>query len=199
MSPAKLHLVRHAQGYHNLTPDNHILLDPALTPFGQEQCASLQLRFPFQKRLTHIVASPIKRTLWTALLSFAPALAANPDLRVIALPEIQETSDLPCDTGSPRAELEREFAGQPVDLSRVEDGWDSKKGRWAPTPQAVGERARVARVWLRELAGEDGEVVVVTHGGLLHMFTQDWSDFEKNCGMQDPNPFPSLPIPWRKQ
>ncbi|EKG11514.1 Histidine phosphatase superfamily clade-1 [Macrophomina phaseolina MS6] len=181
MAPAKIHCVRHAQGFHNLTPDNHTMHDPALTDFGKQQCADLQRAFPHHSRITHVVASPIKRTLWTALLAFGPTLAAK-NLRVIALPEVQETSDLPCDTGSDRAELEREFAGQPVDLSRVEDGWNSKKGRWAPTPEAVAERARVARVWLRELAGEDGEVVVVTHGGLLHTFTQDWSGYDKYGG-----------------
>ncbi|KAK0654296.1 hypothetical protein DIS24_g5352 [Lasiodiplodia hormozganensis] len=181
MAPAHLHCVRHAQGYHNLTIDNHKLPDPALTDLGKQQCADLQRAFPYHDRITHVVASPIKRTLWTALLAFAPAIAAK-NLKVIALPEIQETSDLPCDTGSDRAELEREFAGQPVDLSRVEDGWNSKKGRWAATPEAVAERARVARVFLRELAGEEGEVVVVTHGGLLHTFTQDWSGFGKFCG-----------------
>lgn len=187
MAPAHLHCVRHAQGYHNLTPDNHKLPDPALTDLGKQQCADLQRAFPYHDRITHVVASPIKRTLWTALLAFGPAIAAK-NLKVIALPEIQETSDLPCDTGSDRAELEREFAGQPVDLSRVEDGWNSKKGRWAATPEAVAERARVARVFLRELAGEDGEVVVVTHGGLLHTFTQDWSGFGKYCGMTESRP-----------
>lgn len=181
MAPAKLHCVRHAQGYHNLTPDNHKLHDPALTALGKQQCAELHSAFPHHDRITHVVASPIKRTLWTALLAFGPVLAQK-NLKVIALPEIQETSDLPCDTGSDLAELEREFAGQPVDFSRVEDGWNSKKGKWAPTPAAVAERARQARVWLRELAGEDGEVVVVTHGGLLHTFTQDYSGFDKYCG-----------------
>ncbi|KKY13442.1 putative phosphoglycerate mutase family protein [Diplodia seriata] len=184
MAPAHLHCVRHAQGYHNLTPDNHKLHDPALTDLGKQQCADLQRAFPAHDKITHVVASPIKRTLWTALLAFAPAIERK-NLRVIALPEIQETSDLPCDTGSDRAELEREFAGRwlpQLDLSRVEDGWNSKKGRWAATPDAVAERARRARAFLRELAGDDGEVVVVTHGGLLHTFTQDWSGFDKYCG-----------------
>ncbi|KAK7721939.1 hypothetical protein SLS57_005006 [Botryosphaeria dothidea] len=181
MAPAKLHCVRHAQGFHNLTPDNHTLPDPALTDLGKQQCADLQRAFPHHDRITHVVASPIKRTLWTALLTFGPAIATK-NLKVLALPEIQETSDLPCDTGSDLAELEREFAGQPVDLSRVHEGWNSNKGPWAPTPGAVAERARKARVWLRELAGEDSEVVVVTHGSLLHTFTQDWSDHDKYGG-----------------
>lgn len=101
-------------------------------------------------------------------------------MRVIALPEIQETSDLPCDTGSDIEELRREFKGKPVDLSLVTDGWNSKKGRWAPEADAIIERGREARVWLRERKASN--VVVVTHGGFLHYFTEDWSGCEKFVG-----------------
>lgn len=91
-------------------------------------------------------------------------------MKVIALPELQETSDLPCDTGSDIDILRDEFKDKPVDLGLVEKGWDSKKGRWAATSTAIEKRARTARVWLR--AREEEDIVVVTHGGFLHFLTE---------------------------
>lgn len=194
--PTYIHLVRHAQGFHNLSRENQSLPDPDLTPFGKEQCAHLAQTFPLQPQLTHLVASPLRRTLYTCLLSFAPALngAANtndhltapaPPKQVIALPELQEVSPLPCDVGSAPAALDAEFgpAGQ-VDLRHVGEGWNDKSGAsaFAPMMGRLEARARKARVWLRELGrefeaahpGVDAHIAVVTHGGFLHFLTGDW-------------------------
>ncbi len=46
--------------------------------------------------------------------------------KVRALPNAQETADLPCDTGSPIEILRKEMEGKKVDLGLVEEGWDSK-------------------------------------------------------------------------
>jgi hypothetical protein len=114
-------------------------------------------------------------------------------LKVVALPELQETSDLPCDTGSEPAALaaefgEGKFAGA-VDLRLVKEGWNDKRGKWSPASSAIEARARQGRIWLRNLAegsgsdsGRDVDVVVVTHGGYLHYFTEDCKE----------NPFPIL-------
>lgn len=105
----------------------------------------------------------------------------------MALPEIQETSNLPCDTGSDPAKLNEEFgeAGK-VDLSLVKDGWNDKQGRWAAEASAIEKRAKDARIWLREMAskseGEEVHIAIVTHGGFLHYFTEDWSESEKFVG-----------------
>ncbi|KAI9718473.1 MAG: hypothetical protein M1828_006718 [Chrysothrix sp. TS-e1954] len=178
MAPV-LHLVRHAQGVHNLNVANHQIHDPLLTPYGKQQCAHLATTFPYIKDVEMIAASPLKRTIYTALLAFQDQIAAK-KLRVVAMPEMQETSDLPCDTGSDREELEREFAGQPVDLSLVGSGWNNKRGLWAPNSQVINERCKSARRWLRDRPEKD--IIVVTHGGLLHYFTEDWSGSEKFAG-----------------
>lgn len=99
---------------------------------------------------------------------------------VLALPEVQETSDLPCDTGSDLEELLKEFSGQPVDFDKVQPGWNSKKDQWAATSNAITARCRVARQWLRDRPEKD--IVVVTHGGLLHFLTQDWTGSDKFQG-----------------
>jgi len=126
-----------------------------------------------------IVASPLKRTIYTALYSLEKIIASK-DLTIIALPEIQETSDLPCDTGSDVAELKHEFEGKKIDYSLVKEDWNSKKGKWAPTTKEIEERCKTARKWLMERKEE--HIVVVTHGGVLHYLTEDWSGFEGFMG-----------------
>ncbi|KAL3421717.1 phosphoglycerate mutase [Phlyctema vagabunda] len=183
MGKITIHCVRHAQGYHNLCEANHKLPDPSLTELGEQQCHELSEAFPYHSKITHLVASPLRRTLHTCLLSFPSEVQKG--LVVKALPELQETSDLPCDTGSQRSALEKEF-GVPVDLSRVEEGWNSKTGRWGPASEAIEARARDARIWLRSLGSEDpqadADIVVVTHGGYLHYFTEDWEGNEVFTG-----------------
>ena len=65
-------------------------------------------------------------------------------------------------------------------MGLVHEGWNSKSGRWASNAPAIEKRAREARVWLRDLGMraqeegvEDVNIVVVTHGGFLHYFTED--------------------------
>lgn len=183
MGKVTIHCVRHAQGFHNLNTANHQLPDPDLTPLGEAQCAKLSTDFPTAScfssppKITHLVASPLRRTLYTCLLSFPAEVKRG--LVVKALPELQETSDLPCDTGSEPEKLAQEFAGK-ADFELVTEGWNSKTGRWSPASSAIEARARDARVWLRDLgtkaasAEEDVNIVVVSHGGYLHYFTEDW-------------------------
>lgn len=181
MAPTHLHLIRHAQGFHNISTANHALRDPLLTPLGESQCHTLSTTLPSISTIDLIVASPIKRALYTALLTFRAHLTANPTLRIIALPDLQETSNLPCDTGSDLAELQREFANMPIDFSHMTPGWNNKTtGPYAPVARHVMARARRSRRWIA--AREEKEVAVVTHGGFLHYFTEDWSDHAKFTG-----------------
>lgn len=75
--------------------------------------------------------------------------------------------------------------GVPVDLSLVKEGWNKKKlnNKWSPSSEALTKRAKEARIFIRDKVlemqkegAEDPEVVVVTHGGFLHYFTEDWED-----------------------
>jgi len=190
--------------------------DPLLTPLGKEQCANFAAAFPRSHpttRITHLVASPLRRTLYTALYAFPADVARG--VRVLALPLLQETSGLPCDTGSAPATLAAEFAPDPsispaaaaaaaavVDLTHVTPGWNVKEGRWSPAASAIEARAREARQFLRRLGREalaakstststttttttthpDIEIAVVTHGGYLHYFTEDWDDHGRFTG-----------------
>lgn len=187
MAPV-IHFVRHAQGFHNLPGASHDMLDPLLTPLGEEQCARLREGFPNHHRISLIVASPLRRTISTAFLSFGPALAnGHCQPKILALPELQETSDSLCDCGKDPDTLAKELHDLqlPVDLSLVKPGWNIKlpTNKWSPSAAALNDRAIEAREILRskikelEAAGEtDPEIVVVSHGGILHYLTEDWED-----------------------
>ncbi|KAJ4364808.1 hypothetical protein N0V95_000652 [Ascochyta clinopodiicola] len=109
MPPQQLTLIRHAQGFHNLNIEGHQSGDPGLTLAGQQRCRELAWKIENMYSIDWIVASPLRQTLHIALVAFEELLQFKPDLRIIALPEFQETSDLPCDIGLPVAELEKEF------------------------------------------------------------------------------------------
>ncbi|KAI3335542.1 phosphoglycerate mutase-like protein [Ustulina deusta] len=175
MAPV-IHLVRHAQGYHNLNAENQWIRDPDLTDLGKQQCAELCAHFPYHDKITHLVASPIRRTISTCQLSFAPAVAAGK--KIVALQDAQEVSLYPCDAGSDVGPLRDEF-GDLVDLGLLTDDWNKKTpdSRYYPEPKKLEARARSTRLWLRDLvrgAGDDAQVVLVTHGGILHFITEDW-------------------------
>ncbi|KAL8701470.1 MAG: hypothetical protein Q9201_004891 [Fulgogasparrea decipioides] len=174
MAPT-IHLVRHAQAVHNLSPANCWMRDPALTPLGESQCLDLRARFPFHSSISLLVTSPLRRTVQTTLLAFEPELSRG--VQCIALSEIQETSGAPSDTGSDLADLKKDFKDQPVDFSLVPEDWVSKEGKWAPDPEPINARCREARKWFK--ARSEGEIVVVSHGGLLGFMTGDFSDNEK--------------------
>jgi len=170
-----IHFIRHAQGYHNLSYANQAIHDPLLTPFGEQQCKLLARTFPYSGEIDGLVASPLRRTVYTALLSFPES-----NVPVILLPELQETSDQPCDTGSTRAELEKEFMGKNVSFGLVVDGWNSKKGKWGSERSMIEERAKIARQWL--MARPEKHIAVVTHGGILHHLTEDWIGIDHLAG-----------------
>lgn len=178
---ATIHLVRHAQGFHNLSEENESLHDPDLTPLGEQQCADLRASFPSHDKLVRLVASPLRRTIYTAELSFG-----RPSLHPIVLLDLlQEVSASPCDTGSSKAELAAEF-GDKVDLGSVRDAWTEKGpgSVFEPSLEALTARAKLARKALKKLLDEagGGDVAVVTHGGFLHFLTDDWEDVPSNKG-----------------
>ncbi|KAH7271564.1 histidine phosphatase superfamily [Fusarium solani] len=171
MAPT-IHLVRHAQGFHNLSIENEQLPDPDLTPLGEEQCAALRAAFPHHDKLTKLLASPMRRTVYTCLHAFG----TDALLPITALPVFQEVSAQPCDIGSPVAKVRTEFEGK-ADYAGVEETWCEKgpSSKYEPTLEKLTVRGREARRTLREIAGSgDEHIVVVSHGGFLHFLTDDW-------------------------
>ncbi|KAL8723481.1 MAG: hypothetical protein Q9225_000214 [Loekoesia sp. 1 TL-2023] len=148
--------------------------DPPLTELGEQQCHDLCSKFPYHANISLLVTSPLRRTIQTTLIAFESELSRS--IECIALPEVQETSDLPCDTGSNLSTLKEDFKNKPVNFSLVPEDWDNKRDKWAPNQDAIDARCREARKWLK--ARDEDAIIVVTHGGLLHYLTEDWT----GCG-----------------
>lgn len=70
----------------------------------------------------------MRRAIYTGIEAFGSILEGNPKKNIIALPILQEVSDLPCDTGSELKDLlvEIEQKDLPVDLGFVEENWSGK-------------------------------------------------------------------------
>ena len=109
-------------------------------------------------------------------------------MQILAIPDAQETSSDPCDIGTDLPSLSSFIASQdppwPVDLSLLTNTWNHKSfhSRYSPHSDAIKARARATRLFLREkvaeLAANEGrgdiQIVLVSHGGFLHYFSDDW-------------------------
>ncbi|KAF7958995.1 hypothetical protein EAE96_002515 [Botrytis aclada] len=189
-----VHFVRHAEGYNNLrTRGAGNLTDPLLTPHGKSQCHRLRTQFS-HLHPQHILCSPLRRTLQTALLSLSP----RTPVPITVDPELREYGSVPNCTGSPIAELRRKYGregeggrkGMGVDFSRVKEGWERNAerdggyvgGRWRRSGEQRERGRRVLeRLWgvgreglRRGVEGRDVEILVISHGEFLHGLTGDY-------------------------
>ncbi|KAI4723779.1 PGAM-domain-containing protein [Aureobasidium sp. EXF-10728] len=190
MPPRTLYFVRHAQGEHNAQHDDSIP-DALLTPHGKSQCRDLSASFSHHDSVALIVSSPLRRALQTAVHAFTPALHRD-GVKVLLQPMAQEMNAFACDIGTNRDELERQVkagelwdvkvgvSNEKVDFDAVEEGWNSKEGKWAPDRATVQKRAAKLRSWL--YGRKEDIVVVVSHGGFLHALTEDWNGFNASAG-----------------
>ena len=91
-------------------------------------------------------------------------------MKILAVPDAQEGTDVPSDTGSPLSTLKREFGDQ-IDYGELSnnDEWFVKTGKNAVDQASLFARARAVRRWLRER--EEKEIMLVTHGYFAHFLT----------------------------
>ncbi|KAL4889388.1 phosphoglycerate mutase-like protein [Aspergillus ambiguus] len=175
MSPI-VHLVRHAEGLHNLGQEHWSLIDPLLTDRGREQCLQLRKTFPFHSNIELVVSSPLSRAIFSAVESFLPVFQSRAEQKLLLLPDLQEIGDFPCDIGSSVEDLTERLKDLNVliDYSHVDRAWTSKTGRYSPLISAIRARARAVRYWLS--TRPEKEIIVVSHGAFLHFLTEDWED-----------------------
>jgi broad specificity phosphatase PhoE len=182
-------IVRHGQALHNALNDNFIR-DPGLTEKGIAQSRELCNKYKYRYQVTYVISSPMRRAIQTTIHGFEPLFfpAADPKTghrsegkRIILVPELQESSARPSDTGSPAEELEYEFGRDLVDTRFLSDGWWNKDASksFGPDPEKLAVRAQKARLYIRSLArevaarypneGENTRIVVVTHSAFVKL------------------------------
>jgi broad specificity phosphatase PhoE len=112
------------------------------------------------------------------------------EVRALSHPGLQEVSNDPCDTGTPLDELREEFPDiQFLDELFPLDAWPRtrsielrKTGTiYDDQPGPLLARAVNFRKWLREEVN-DKEIIVVTHGGFMHFFYDQWDDVPGDSG-----------------
>jgi broad specificity phosphatase PhoE len=119
-----------------------------LTAKGKAQCHALQTSFQHHNDINLVLASPLRRTIQTASLSFGPVLEKK-EVPFILLPLVQEVSDMGCDTGSSLDELKQvipklfaedhvKFDLTKIDFSEVKEGWNNKVCRPPGNSRHVG-------------------------------------------------------------
>ncbi|CAG8972931.1 hypothetical protein HYALB_00001351 [Hymenoscyphus albidus] len=159
------------------------LHDPALTPTGLLQCLHASHKFPYLHHIDYIFASPMRRTLQTALATFMPILSL--EKKIVAWREIREFGNGRPNTGHKLKELKEVYDSKRVDLRLVPEGWEynsENDGITCPCCRnSRPERVRPALQILRRVVLEGGEwkgmpfrkatrdvhIAFVTHGAFL--------------------------------
>ncbi|QYS97843.1 hypothetical protein H0G86_005054 [Trichoderma simmonsii] len=181
-------VVRHAEAEHNVIMD-FSQRDPPLTLKGFDQASHLAKTFPEPSSISVVLTSPLKRALQTTLKGFSQVLALDSvgedgqhgAARLLVDRDLQETSDLPCDTGSDRDILEKLFPN--IDLTTLDKDWFIKTSMYAADEKAVILRAKTFRKKLWNIAksvqsdqsssSSQRAIVVVTHSAFMQYLSQD--------------------------
>ncbi|KAI8955800.1 histidine phosphatase superfamily [Xylaria longipes] len=174
--PPTINIVRHAESRHNVELNGDNLRDPSLTTKGMRQAKALGTQFPNMQSVKRLlISSPMRRAVQTALLAFNPLIQQG--MNIILIPELQEGSARPSDTGSPPGDLQDEF-GNLVDVQFLSDDWfsaDASASYGGRDQKKVAERARQSRLYIRSVAktlGDSDHLVVVAHGGFIKHLIQ---------------------------
>jgi broad specificity phosphatase PhoE len=180
MSSQIIHLFRHAEAHQNAQKVSTIL-DPHLTGKGNKQAARIVDTYKFFNKPTLILSSPSKRCLETIFAAFDPVLNYQAGKtfdrlpRIIALPHLQETSEHPCDTGSPLSAIKAEYENWvefPDDLFTSEE-WYVKRGTaFADDPKLLAKRAEFVRSFI--LGCPEREIIVISHGDFSNFLVNRW-------------------------
>lgn len=187
----KVYIVRHGQGVHNTVGDadegDALLRDAKLTIKGQQQSVALGQGFPSPNTVGLVMASPLRRSVHTALLAFSSVLnkryflssegGAAGGIDLVLDPRLQESDAALYNTGSTAEALRTEWPN--LDTAMLVAPWPAKTGVFDPSDIVVRQRAADVRqeLWrrLNELASQPvrRDIVVVSHGGFIQELTGD--------------------------
>ena len=177
MAPTTFHIFRHAEGEHQTRDYPPFKRDADLTENGRQQCVDWRANMPpLAGRVKRVIASPMKRALRSALISFAPILA-NDKMVIEVIPELTEAGSRISGFGSDPDELIACFSAngedRMIDLSRLYAGWNpfDLNSKFAYGVDKVKARSAEAA---REGNEEGAHVIVMTHSVIAHFLINDY-------------------------
>lgn len=185
--PGRIHLARHAEGLHNLRNDATIP-DAPLSERGFDFAEDLGHRFISENSncVGAIVSSPLRRAIQTSLTAFHRILdstqypknsgsGVNNGVMLALDANLQEITDLPCNTGSGLNDLTTEFPGLKSEIQKLHGDWHVKTGPRSPLTQSTSERkAEILHRLEKTLANLQNkpmgkDIIVVTHEGVIDL------------------------------
>ena len=149
----KINLIRHAEGYHNLSAKDWQIVSPSLTPRGISQCKKLKDKIK-NIEFDLIIVSPLLRTLQTAEEIF------DISNKFISTELIREAVVNPCDFRESKNESKSKFPYINFDL--INDDCNFNKNE---SNEDVIKRCNSFYNWLITLKEEN--IAIVTHGQFL--------------------------------
>ncbi|ETI22397.1 hypothetical protein G647_06472 [Cladophialophora carrionii CBS 160.54] len=183
----KVHLVRHAEGLHNLR-DDPTIPDAPLSERGLDLAEELGRLFIHDNSdsVGAVLVSPLRRAIQTSLAALPRVLGAahypansgrgvrTGGVTLVLDPDLQEISTPACNVGSPPRELLVEFPELAGQIGGLPSRWFEKTGLWSPARAAVAQRKIriLQRLWdvSEQLQGNPSgreDIVVVTHEGVM--------------------------------
>jgi len=118
----------HKQAGHD--KPNYNIADPRLSQAGRQQCIAFKEQLSnttHAENITHVLASPLTRSLETALLAFGEA--SDRGVKILAMAELQSMSDCPSSIGMSVNELKEHYGNSEVghEVSRKVNAFTTPK------------------------------------------------------------------------
>ena len=177
----KIYFIRHGEGYHNLCNynyHNYHLEYPRLTVKGLKQCFELKKTLK-EDKFDHIIVSPLRRTLETAVSIF------DQNNNFIAMESVREFISNPCDYRESIEEISKEYNF--VDFGFVGDNYKYNKKE-----EDIDINLRIDSFYTYLINTPFQKIAVVSHGEFLKRFFKKYGknlhireiEWMKNCGLE---------------
>ena len=107
----------------------------------------------------------MQRTLQTASLALDFLLSRPSPIPAIALAELQETEDSRCDTGAKKSAAELKEEWPAFNWEFLDPVWPAKEGLYDYSKEAIEERGRTVKKWLK--SRKEKVIAVVSHAAFM--------------------------------
>jgi broad specificity phosphatase PhoE len=138
-----------------------------LTVEGRRECEEFSNEFSYGKYITEIFCSPMTRAIETTLLCFAYLgipIKVFPHLQPLHL----HNSGIGLDPDKLKTKFKEARNLDILDLSLVEKGWNSKRGKW--NPDRYKRVMKKFELWLSPEKGKAQEIVIIGHTSWIKEF-----------------------------